>query len=869
MLMRLLRRAVYLFRRDRHARDLAEEMAFHRSLSGAPAFGNATLAREDAREVWSWRWADDAWQDVRYTVRSMLRQPGFAAAAIGIIALGTGATTCVFGLLDSLVMRSLPVERADRLVRLRDPSFSYPIFTEVRDNLPVLDGVFAWNIDRAYVDWTGAGDLLSTDVFEATGELFTTLRVTPVIGRTFDANDTTAAVISHAAWTRRFGADPAVIGRAVRVGDKSYTVVGVTPADFFGVAPGLAPEVTVLLASRHSAGDLAAPGQAWLHVMGRLKDGIRIEEADAVLQTVWPGIMESTTNPGMPADRRARYLARKTGLESGRAGFSRVRNQFGEPLRLLMALVTLLLAIACASVANLLLARGAARRKEIAVRLAIGAKRARIFRQLLTEALVLTLAGAGIGLLLASWAGGLLVAFLTTTSERLTLDTSPGWRLAGFAVGLAVAVSAISALLPSLTATRADVTGALKETGQPGAGLLRRWSAGKILVAVQVALALVLLAGAAVFGRSLARVLAQDTGMDTGRVLVVLPDAQAAGYEGAALREFHTRMLARLRETPGVESAALSLMPPISNTMGNWTQSISVDGVELPPTEARYVYFNAVSPRYFETVGMALRRGRDIADTDTARSPRIVIVNESLARRFFAGRTPIGHRISIGKAASRNDLEIVGVVQDAKYRTLQEPARSIGYLPVAHLDGEGSDTNLVAEVRAASLPIAGPAVRRAMRDLDPRVPVSIESVGARIRESTINERVIAVLTAALGIAALVLAGAGLYGLFAYAVSRHGREIGLRMALGARPASVLWMVQRESLALAALGIAAGLGSAIALGRFIRAMLFEVTPGDPVALAAASAVVLAVAAGAAYLPARRAASVDPVVALKRDC
>jgi putative ABC transport system permease protein len=867
--MRLFRRAQYWLHHGRHAADLDDEMAFHRSMTSGPAFGNATLAREDARAVWASRRIDEAWQDVRYALRSMRRQPGFAIAAIGIIALGTGATTCVFGLLDSLVVKSLPVERPDRLVRLGNPSFSHPIFAAVRANVPIFEGVFAWNIDRAYVDWTASGgELVSTDVLEATEEMFTTLRVRPVIGRAFDASDTTAAVISHAAWTRRFGADPAVVGRAIRVGDASYTVVGITPAGFFGVAPGLAPEVMVPLASRHTAAAMAAPGQAWLHIMGRLKDGIRIEQADAVLQTVWPGIMESTTNPGMPADRRARYLARRTGLESGRSGFSRVRNQFGEPLRLLMALVTLLLAIACASVANLLLARGVARRKEIAVRLAIGAKRARIFRQLLTEALVLTLAGAGIGLLLASWAGGLLVAFLTTTSERLALDTSPGWRLAGFAVALAVAVSAVSALLPSLTATRADVTGALKETGQPGARLLRRWSAGKILVALQVALAVVLLAGAAVFSRSLARVLAQDTGMETGSVLVVSPDALAAGYEGAALREFHARMLARLRESAAVESAALSLMPPISNTAGNWTQSIAVDGIELPPTDARYVYFNAVSPRYFETVGMALRRGRDIADTDAQRSPRVAIVNESLARRFFAGQDAIGHRISIGKAASRKDLEIVGVVQDAKYRTMQEPTRAIGYLPVAQLDEGAGGPNLVADVRVPNLPLAGPAIRQAMRSLDPRVPMTIETIGDRIRESTISERVIAVLTAALGIAALVLASAGLYGLLAYAVSRHWREIGIRMALGARPASLLWMVQRESLVLAGLGIAAGLGGALALGRFIRTMLFEVTPGDPIALAAASAVMLVVATGAAYLPARRAASVDPAVALKRD-
>jgi predicted permease len=569
----------------------------------------------------------------------------------------------------------------------------------------------------------------------------------------------------------------------------------------------------------------------------------------------------------MPADRRARYLARTTALQSGRTGFSRVRNQFGDPLWLLMALVGLLLAVACASVANLLLARGAARRREIAVRLAIGADRARVFRQLLTEALVLTVMGGAIGLALAWWGGRVLLAFLTTAGDRLVLETMPGTRTIMFMFGLAALVSMVSALLPALGATRAGATDGLKDTGQPGATLLRRWSAGKVLVTMQVALALVLLSGAAVFGRSLALVLAQDMGIEAKHLLIVTPNAAAAGYEGRALREFDMQVLATLRAMPAIEAAALSWMPPISNTMGNWTQSITIDGTQLAG-DGRYVYFNGISPEYFETVGMILRRGRTFAETDTASTPRIVIVNETLARQYFRGEDPIGHRISIGKAGSRKDLDIVGVVQDAKYRTLQEPARSIAYLPIAQAEDVTTGRDLFAEVRATNLTVAAAAARTAIRSLDPRVPVHIETIDDRIRESTLNERLIAALTSALGIVALVLACTGLYGLLAYAVSRHGREIGLRIALGARPSSVLWMVQRESLVLAAVGIATGLAGALALGRFVRTLLFQVTPADPVALTGACLVMLAVASASAYLPARRAASVDPVVALKRE-
>jgi putative ABC transport system permease protein len=871
--MRLFRRVLHFIRRRQREADLAEEMDFHRTMlahrsRGGGGFGNATLAREDARAVWIWGWAEEGWQDVRYAGRSMRRQPSFAAAAIAIIALGIGATTCVFGLLDALVVKSLPVESPQRLVWFGSPAFSYPVFQKVQAQMPVFDGMFGWNMDRAYIDWSGTpGDLAVADVLEATGEFFSTLRVGAAAGRPFAASDTAVAVISDAAWQRHFGSDPTAIGRTIRVGGTPLTIVGVAPAGFFGVAPGVAPEVFLPIASRHNAGDsiFVAATSSWLHLMARLKDGVSLAQADAVLQTVWPQIMEVTTSPGMPADRRKVYLGRKTWLESGRTGYSTVRNQFGDPLRVLMALVGLLLAIACASVANLLLARGGARRKEIAVRLAIGAKRARIFRQLVTESLVLTLAGAAIGLVLASWAAGLLVAFLTTSRDRLALDTAPGWRTIAFSLALAAVVSFVSALVPAVQASRSDVTGALKET-RPGSGLLRRWSAGKALVAIQVALALILLSGAAVFGHSLARILGQDTGIDAGRLLVVSADAAAAGYQGHAQRQFDLQVLDRLRAVPAVEAAALSWMPPISNTMGNWTQSIMVDGV--PPEGVRYVYFNGVSPAYFETVGTRLRRGRDLAETDTASSPKVVVVNETLARTCFGGTDPIGHRITIGKAASRKDLEIVGIVEDAKYRTLQEPARAGAYLSIAQAEDVTSGRDLFATVRAANLPAAETAARQAVRAIDPRVPVRVETVADRIRESTLTERLVTILAGALGIAALILACAGLYGLLAYAVSRHRREIGLRLALGARPSSVLWLVQRESLVLAMVGILAGLGGALALGRYVETMLFQVTPADPAALAVASTCLILVASAAAFIPARRAASVDPLIALKTE-
>ena len=870
MLMRTLRRLHYWLHARRHAADLAEEMSWHRTLAGGAAFGNATLAAEDARAVWLPRFIGTLWQDIAYTVRALRRQPLFALVAIGIVAVGIGATTCVFGLLDPLLVRPLPVHRPERLVWFSKPSFSYPIFREVQARTPAFDCMFGWNLDRAYVDWSGgSGELVAADVLEATGDFFSTLGVSALNGRTWGAADHDTAVISYGAWQRFLGGEPSAIGRVIRVGDRPFTIVGITPPAFFGVAPGLAPEVFVPIAGRYAEGSavFTSTTSSWLHLMARLRDGVSPAAAEATLQTVWPHVLEATTNAGAPPDRRALYLSRTTSLEDGTTGFSRVRNQFGDPLRLLMALVTLLLLIACASVANLLLARGVARRKEIAVRLAIGASRLRVFRQLLTESLVITVSGAVIGVFFASWAGRILVALLTTSRERLTLDTSPGWRTAVFSLLLAVTAALISALLPALRASRDEVTEGLRGARVSG-GLVRRWSSGRALVAVQVSLAIVLLSGAAVFGRSLVRLLGENSGIDSDRVLVVSADAAAAGYAGDAQREFDLRVLESLRSLPGVESAALSWMPPISTTMGNWTQNIVVDGA-TPPGEPTTVYFNGITPGYFATVGMRLRQGRDFAATDIRGAPGVVVINETLARRFFKGQDPLGHRITIGKAASRKDLEVVGVVQDAKYRSLQEPQRPIAYLAAGQVEDVTSGRDLVASVRAVNLAATAVLARQSVRTLDPRVPVRIESINDRIRESTVSERTMALLAGALGLAALILACAGLYGMLAYAVSRHTREIGIRMALGATSGSLLWLIEREAIVLALVGIVVGLSAALVLARYVSsALLFGVAPADPLALAAAAFVMLFVALAAGYFPARRAASVDPLVALKTD-
>jgi predicted permease len=447
------------------------------------------------------------------------------------------------------------------------------------------------------------------------------------------------AVISYSFWQRRFGGEASAVGRTLTLDRVPFTIIGVTPPGFFGVAPGLAPEITIPLTALQDERALRSLTSSWLHLLGRMQDGLTVERANVALQSVWPEILEVTANPGMPADRRAAYMSRPTSVESARAGYSRVRNQFEEPLWVLLTLVGLLLAVASASAANLLLARGTARRREFAVRLAIGAGRWRLIRQMLTEALVWAVLGAVAGLLIASWGTTVLVAMMTTAEARIALEIGPNWRVMVFTLVVAFLTAAICAIVPALRATRLDAGSTLKEFGQIQGGPTRRWSLGKSLVTAQVAVTVLLLFGAGLFVRSLQRILAQEAGFERSGILVVSIDATAADYSEARHTRFYATLLERFRAIPGVESASMSLYPPISDQDGAWTQSIEIDGVPLPRGSAGRVYFNGASEGYFRTLGIRILRGRDFLARDTASATRVVAINESFARRFFGPST--------------------------------------------------------------------------------------------------------------------------------------------------------------------------------------------------------------------------------------
>ena len=881
----LFRRLQYMLNGRRMDAELREELEFHRATldaaraadsGGVRPMGNVMLAREDARSVWVWPWLQSVMQDVSYAGRIVRRSPAFGAAMVLVMALGIGTTTAVISLLDALVLRSLPVDRPHRLVYLDQPSFSYPVFTEVRARgAEVFSGFFAWNLDTLNVQWST--QLEPLEVLTASGDFYSTLGVHAVTGRTFTAADDRigggpdgrVAVLSHAAWLRRFAGDPGVVGRIIRIEQQPFTIIGVAPKGFFGVAPGLAPEITIPLTSLQTAESLQSASSAWVHLMGRVRDDVAIPQAAGAVASFWPGVLETTVSADMPADRRARYLSRTTALRSARTGFSRVRNQFEEPLWILLALATLLLAVACASATNLLLARGFARGREIAVRLALGASRLRIARQMLTEAMVWTVGGSVAGLLLAFLGIDALVTMMRTREEPIVIEAAIDVRVLAFTVALSIVVSVLCALMPARRATRVDPQPSLRQARELGAGSLRGWSIGKMLVVSQVMLTVVLLAGAGLFLRSLFRVLSQDAGVDRDRVLVLGTDPVAAGYHDARLTAYYDELIRGLSAIPGVESASLSWYPPISDDMGHWTQSVAIDGAPVPTDLSRTVYFNAVSPAYFRTVGMRLLRGRDFTEADDGDAVKVVIINDSLARRLFGSEEALGRRVTIGRNKSRRDLEVVGIVTDAKYQRLQEAPRGIAYLPHRQLAELKAGENLFAEVRSTgSARHIREEVARLALSLDSRIPLHLETVTDRIKASLVRERVVTIVAAALGLASLVLACSGLYGLLAYSISRQTSEIGLRLALGAARAQVLAGVLRQSLAVAAIGIAGGVAVALAMGKLAAGMLFQISPTDPVALAGAVFVMVAVCTCAALIPARRAAQVDPVVALRHE-
>jgi predicted permease len=878
-----------LFTRGRADRELQDELASHLEMHIDDAM-RAGMSREDARrhamiklggvvqvreqasDVRAGAAIEHAWQDVRQAGRLLWRQPRFTLLATVILALGIGAVTTVFALVNAVSLRPLPVVSPQELVWVRTPSFSYPVFREIRERQQIFSGVFGWSLEDFDVKWGGETEITSSLV--VTGAFYSTLRVQPVIGRAINEDDEgrgglgrPVAMISHGAWMRRFAGDPRVLGQIVVVGRQPFTIVGVTPRGFFGVAIGVAPDITIPatampLVDGDGPEELASTTSSWLHIMARLAPGIGLDKAQAGFQTLWPQVLEATARPGQPPERRARYLATRASLAPGATGFSRVRNRFEQPLWVLFGLVGVLLLVSCGAVTHLLFARGSVRQREFAVRIAVGAGRRRLASQLFIEGLLLAGISSLAGLTTAMWTSGLLVRMLSTAEERIALEIVLDWRVFAFTAGVAALMAVIFTVVPALRAARLDPGPILKAHARALDGGARGWRTGQIVVVSQMACSLVLVAGAALFLRSLVTLLSVDAGFDPGNLLVVRtePSSDRTSWFG-----FYRELRDRIAAVPGVASVSLSMRPPIDD--GAWTQHVGVDGAP-PDEQAPQVYFNAVSPGYFETMKTRIVAGRDFLWSDESKAIPVVAVNQTLARTFFGDASPLGRRLTMGRDANQRIMEIVAIVADAKYGYLQSPTRPVAYLPYLQAPGM-SDESIAAIVRTTVSPAGVSApVRQVVRALEPESPIAIETAAERIRDSVVRERLLALVAAFIGQFALLLGCGALYGLMSHIVARRTNEIGIRIALGAERGAVLWMVMRDTLRLAVIGSIIGLLLVLWLGRVVEGFLFSIKATDPVSLLVATLALLAVAALAGYLPARRAAHADPVAALRAD-
>jgi macrolide transport system ATP-binding/permease protein len=836
------------------------------------AMGGVEQRKEECRDMRGTQLVDQFRQDIRYAWRSLVKSPGFASVTLLSLALGIGANTAIFSLINAVLMRPLPgVAEPDRLVRLTKGSFSYAKFEALKAH-GIFVNTVALNDDRlpAEID----GSLQSTRVLLVSGDYFSALGVAALLGRTISPEDdqtqAPVAVLSHGFWTRAFSADRSVLGRSIRIGGLPVTIIGVTPPDFTGVQVGVAIDVTVPVTTmprlRPERADILSRRSAhWLQIMGRLAPGQSLEQANARLQVVWPQILTDTAPPDTARD--SGFFRHRTELLPAANGFSALRSEYVSPLFVLMGLVALVLLVACANVANLLLARGAARRREFAVRLATGAGRARLVRQLLTESVLLATIAGLLGIVFAVGSTEVLVSSISSSTNPVFLDVRPDARVLAFTVGVTFLTAFVFGFVPALRTTRIDLAPSLKESSRAFSGAGGRLR--KSLVVSQVALSMLLAVGAGLFLNSFRHLLAVDTGFDATNVILVRANAVGAGHRGPRANQFFDTLVGRVKSVSGVQSIAMSWAPPVSRGFGN-NGTVSIAGRADRPGEDRVVWSNFVSPRYFETIGQKLLAGRDFTDGDGRGAPRVAIINHRMARYFFGDESPIGRLIEPwGDDRKPPDCEIIGVVKDAAHFDLKEPPKRVMYLPY----GQGPDflqgENMILEIRSASGPaVVAAQVRELVSQIDKNVLVESETLETHVNSSIARERLLALLAGFLGMLSLLLVAIGLYGVMAYSVTRRTGEIGIRLALGARPITVLAMVLRESSVLVLTGVAIGVLAGLALSRLVATLLFGVSSRDAAAFAGAVGVMALVTLLATILPARRAAQVDPTVALRYE-
>ena len=851
-------------------------------------FGNVTLVREEIFYMNSLGIFETLWQDLKHAARLLRLNPGFAAAAILSLALGIGANTALFQLINAVRLRTLPVKDPQQLLSVKIdkrngatgsfvsnyPDLTFPIWQQIREKQQAFSGIFAWGPMR--LNLARGGEVRRANAIWVSGDFFHVLGIEPLVGRLLTSADdrpgcgtSSGAVISYPFWQREFAGDPGILSRTVSLEQQSFPIIGVTPPSFFGVEVGHNFDVAVPLCAepvvRGEDSVLDRRDGWWLTAMGRLKPGWTMEKAAAQLRAISPEIFKDTLPLRFDTDDAKHYLGYHLGAFPGDTGISSLRHEYETPLNLLLALAGLVLLIACANLANLLLARAATRQREMGIRLVVGATRIRLLRQLLAESLLLAFIGAFAGAWLARVVSGSLVAYLSTPHNPIFVDLATDWRVLAFTAALAVLTCLLFGFTPALRATRLAPADALRTGGRTMSAGRERFGLRRALVSVQVALTLVLLVGALLFARSLQNLAAVNPGFQTRGILAADVDYTSLKIPKDGRTEYNRQLLARLRAIPGVESAAEAMIVPLSGD--GWNRTIDTK-LPVPNGEAS-AQLNRVGPQFFETMGTRLLAGREFDDRDALGSPLVAVVNREFARVFLGTVHPVGMTFRFNPNGTHPEplYEIVGMVENTKYGDLREETQLIAYFPWAQNDQPGPYGSFVLR---SSLPLGAlrAAVADALRQASPSIEVSFHVMRTMIQESLLRDRLMATLSGFFGLLAALLATIGLYGVISYMVMQRRNEIGIRMALGADRGRIIGMVGREAALLLGVGLVAGTLGALAAMRLAGPLLFGLKPDDPLTLLLAAAILVVASAAATYVPASRAARMDPTDALRAE-
>jgi predicted permease len=842
--------------------------------------GGMSQFQEECRDARGVNTIEDLLQDARYGLRMLRRSPGFSAVAILSLALGIGANTAIFTLINALTLKVLPVAKPQELVQIQlrrprgaQPSLSWFALEFFRSHSELFSGVFVQANNRFDVDI--GGQTAPIDGAYVSGDFFPSLGVPPILGRAIGPSDDQesggadgpSAVLSYGFWMARFAGDRSVLGRTMVVQGTPVAIVGVMPPSFFGVEVGKSPNLflplclePMLVKNRALLHERSA---WWLQILARKRPGLSDAEIRSGLEVIWPRVLNDVL-PKRGGEIQAGFLKWRIEMLDASRGTSGLRRQFSDPLYILMGIVGLVLLIACANVANLLLARTASRQHEVAVRLALGASRPRLVRQLLTESIMLSAFGGALGIAFAFWGCRLLLSILSTRQQSVDLNIWPDPMVLGFTALVAIATGVLFGTAPSLRATRGTAVASLKDNSQRVA---HRSITANVLVVVQVALCLVLLIGAGLFVRTFWNLMHQDLGFDRNHLYVAGIDPRRVGYKGDSLARLYAQLYEDLNRNSTVQAASLSSMTPIGHCC--WFEFIKADGFSEQPGQEKNVYLNNVSPGFFKTFGTRILLGQDFTSAQGPNAPLFAIISESIAKRYFAGQSPIGRHISVVDDPNHQNAEVIGVVEDMRTQHLRAGMEFEAYFNIFQVRNPG---DMIVEVRTAKgIASASTLLRQNVQAFNQQIPVNVEAFSEQVTQTALKDRMTAILAGFFGCLALLLASIGLYGIMLYTVVRRTGELGIRMALGAQAAEVTWMIIRETLLLAGTGAAVGIPVALLCTRLLTSlstMLFGLHPTDPWTIGATTALLVALAGIAGYFPARRAAHLDPVIALRNE-